>query len=212
MPSHGHPSTNTSGRGLGAMMSVKMGQDHQEGSFEIYFWRSFFIPGLYFASNRPEMHYLRHFKLKIAKWPLRSKFELDIRARFHSEPQKNRRTLKKTYPYIITRILYFWPSFCPKPTRNAINLMRVLVHMVIIMAIWWFVNLETRLLRIMIPLTWVLFQSLKKYHIRMVFISSISRRHHAVTAVLCWLPKWTVCILMFDICKYGQNHIIVMIE
>ena len=59
-----------------------------------------------FASNRPEMHFQRNFKLKIAKWPLRNKFELHFRAQIHFEPQNDSRPQTKIFLDIFARVLF----------------------------------------------------------------------------------------------------------
>ena len=70
------------------------------------FWRVFLISSLYFALNRPEMHFL--FKFKIAKWSLRSKFELEFRAHIRFEPQNDARPQAKTSLEICWRVLFIY--------------------------------------------------------------------------------------------------------
>ena len=51
MQSRGHPSTDTSGRGLSDMTSGKTRQDHRESAFSDIFGRVFLITGLCLASS-----------------------------------------------------------------------------------------------------------------------------------------------------------------
>ena len=102
MLSRMQPSTSNSGRGLDAMRSAKMGKDIWR-----HIIRVFLISGLYFASKRPEMHFLRHFKLKIAKWPLRSEFEMKFCAQIHFEPQNDSGSPREAFLDISRRFFFF---------------------------------------------------------------------------------------------------------
>ena len=89
--------------------------------FKIYSDSFYVISGLYFASRRLEMHFLRHFRLKIAKWQLRRKFELNIRAHNNLGLWNDHRPPRKAFVDIFWRVFfYFWALFCPKPIRNAL--------------------------------------------------------------------------------------------
>ena len=53
---------------------VPDGSRPQRKAFLDIFWRAFIISGLYFAWNRPEMHFLRHFRVKISQMPQKWSF------------------------------------------------------------------------------------------------------------------------------------------
>ena len=53
---------------------VPDGPRPQRKTFLDIFWRAFIISGLYFAWNRPEMHFLRHFWVKIFQMPQKWSF------------------------------------------------------------------------------------------------------------------------------------------
>ena len=65
MQSGGHPSTDTSGRGLSDMTSGKTGQDHRESAFTDIFGRVFLITGLCLASKRPATIFYAIFRSKV---------------------------------------------------------------------------------------------------------------------------------------------------
>ena len=93
-------------------VSFQMDPDHQEQPFKIYSDSFYVISGLYFASRRLEMHFLRHFRLKIAKWQLQRKFELNIRAHNNLGLWNNHRPPRKAFVDIFWRVflisgLYF---------------------------------------------------------------------------------------------------------
>ena len=57
----------------------------QRKTFLDIFWRVFIISGLYFAWNRPEMHFLRHFWVKISQMPQKwSFFALNLHKKCNS--------------------------------------------------------------------------------------------------------------------------------
>ena len=53
---------------------VPDGPRPQRKTFLDIFWRVFIISGLYFAQNRREMHFLRHFWVKISQMPQKWSF------------------------------------------------------------------------------------------------------------------------------------------
>ena len=64
---------------------VPDGPRPQRKTFLDIFWRVFIISGLYFAWNRPEMHFLRHFWVKISQMPQKwSFFALNLHKKCNS--------------------------------------------------------------------------------------------------------------------------------
>ena len=115
IPSRVHPSTSTSGRGLGAIRSVKMGQDHRTFPFSKYFGVLSWFLGFTLHQNKQKCTFLGHFSLKL----LSGRYEANSCWNFAPTPIlsfKMTQTPNKCLPeHMLTCFLHFWASIYPTP-------------------------------------------------------------------------------------------------
>ena len=110
MPPRVHPSTNTSGRGLGAMTIVKIDQDHQERPFETCVG-VVMLSGLCFASKHKQKCTFYVIFIKIVMRALRRKFEFDIRAHINFESLHDPRPPTKSIIDIYWHVFFSFLGF-----------------------------------------------------------------------------------------------------